>query len=317
MPVGPSTRIRPPTRTYAPYPPVDDPAALGLESTTISSGTGTTIAYHQPQRGSDRATLFLHGAAGSWSTWTPLLRAAHDSGAALPDPVMFDLPGWGGAVGPSHDALTIDSVCELVRAAAAELGYSRWDVVGHSMGGFIAMHLAARWPDEVLSVVTISGTSWSLVDSVHHPVRNVSLLPHFAVLWRIMALLAALGERGRVLVRWMVTARLLRPAVLPLFRHPFHIDEAVITALARDIRPGSFLAAVDITRDYRPDVSWAAISCPITAVTGDRDALLRESDLERLTRLLPSSRTLVITDCGHFAQIEQPDALLEVIVASR
>ncbi len=72
-----------------------------------------------------------------------------------------------------------------------------------------------------------------------------------------------------------------------------------------------------MTRDYDPDGVWASIDCPVTALKGDRDVFVRESDLERLTRLLPSSRTEVIDGCGHFANVERPDAVLAAILASQ
>ena len=306
------------TSTYAPYPLVEDAAALGLHSTVVSRDFGIGVVRHLPERGSDDATIFLHGAAGSWSTWTPVLAAARDAGVVIPDPVLFDLPGWGaGTLNAASDATTIDVVCELVRAAALELGYTRWDVVGHSMGGFIAMHMAARWPEEVLSVVTISGTTWSVVTSVEHPVRRFAVVPGFVMLWRVMVLLAALGAFGRTLVRAMESARLLRPTVFPLFRHPFRVSASVIDALSREVRPRSFVAAVDITRGYDPDAAWAVIACPITAIKGDRDVFVRDSDLKQLTRLLPASETEVIADCGHFANVERPNEVLRAIVASR
>ncbi len=306
------------TGTYAPFPLIEDDAAVGLRRTVVSSELGTTVVRHLPARTSNRATLFLHGAAGSWSTWTPVLLAARGAGVVIPDPVLFDLPGWGAAtLNEASDAATIDVVCELVRAAAFELGYTHWDVVGHSMGGFIAMHMAARWPEEVLSVVTVSGTTWSVIDSAEHPVRSFGAVPGFVMLWRVMALLAALGVVGRALVRGMEAARMLRPAVFPLFRHPFLVAASVIDALSREIRPQSFLAAVDITRGYDPNLAWASIDCPVTAIKGDRDVFVRDSDLEQLRTLLPASRTAIIPDCGHFANVERPLAVLDAIIAIR
>ena len=306
------------TDRYAPYPLVDDAASFGLTSTVVVNSLGSTVTRHLPRRDNARATLFLHGAAGSWTTWTPVLRAARESGSDIPNPILFDLPGWGAAqLDETADATTIDVVCELVRQSALELGYTQWDLVGHSMGGFIAMHMAARWPENVRSVVTVSGTTWSVVDSVRHPVISFGTLPAFVMLWRVMGVLAALGVVGRALVRALDACRLLRLAVVPLFRHPFRVAESVIDALSHEVRPRSFVSAAEITRGYDPSVTWAAIVCPIIAVKGDRDVFVRNSDLISLSRLLPHARTAIIPDCGHFANIERPHAVVQAMMTSR
>ncbi len=286
---------------YAPYPLVADPAAFDLVSTRVQTELGSAVARHRPVREGARATVFLHGAAGSWTTWTPVLLAARDAGVVIHDPVLFDLPGWGeGEL--ADGARTIDAVAELVRATLERLGYTEWELVGHSLGGFLALHLAALWPDSVRSVTMVSGTTWSIIER--------TLAPYVALL-RVMQVLAGLGGVGRALVRGMDRVHLLRPAVFPLFRHPFRVPGTVIDALAREIRPRSFVAASAIAKDYPADRLWASIGCPVTALKGDRDVFVRDDDLARLARLLPQAQTRVIPDCGHFANIERPDEVLE------
>ena len=297
---------------YAPYPLVDDPAAFDLVSTRVNGALGSTVARHPARREGTRATVFLHGAAGSWTTWTPVLRAAREAGAALREPVLFDLPGWGeGDLADS--GRTIDAVCELVRATLLELGYTEWDVVGHSLGGFVALDLAARWPGSVSSVTMVSGTTWSVIESVGRPFARFWRLPGFVSLWRVMQALAGLGRAGRALVRALDRVHLLRPAVFPLFRHPFRVPGTVIDALAREIRPRSFVAAAAIAKGYPADTRWAGIGCPVTALKGDRDVFVRDSDLSRLAALLPHARTRTIDGCGHFANVERPGAVLAAL----
>ena len=186
--------------------------------------------------------------------------------------MLFDLPGWGdGVLIERGDSRTIDTVCELVRVTLVKLGYSQWDLVGHSMGGFIAMHMAALWPGSVASVATVSCTSWGVIASVGNPVRNFALLPGFTTLWQVMRVLRGLGGFGRYLVRGMGRAHLLRVAVLPLFRHGFRVDDTVIESLSREVRPRSFTAAAEIARGYGADGRWSAIRCPVRATKGDRD----------------------------------------------
>lgn len=310
--------ITSPSGRYAPFPLVNDPSEVGLRQTVVSSNLGTVVAHHRPQRATRRATLFLHGAAGSWSTWTPVLLADRATGGAIGDPVLVDLPGWGAAtLNEGQDVATLDAVCELVRSAALELGYAQWDLVGHSMGGFIALHMAARWPDEVRSVVTVSGTTWSVVEAVAQPVRGFGTLPGFVMLWRVMTILAGLGAIGLAIVRAMRAARVLRLAVAPLFRHPLVVGGSVVDALSREIRPRAFLAAVDVTRGYDPGGTWASIDCPVTAIKGDQDVFVRDFDLQRLSRLLPAARAIVIPDCGHFANVERPHSVLDALLANR
>ena len=297
---------------YAPHPLVADPAAFDLVSTRVRNDLGSTVARHRAIREGTRATVFLHGAAGSWTTWTPVLLAARDAGVALHEPVLLDLPGWGeGEL--ADTSRTIEAVCELVRATMLELGYTEWDVVGHSLGGFVALHMAVLWPSSVSSVAMVSGTTWSVIESVGHPFARFSTLPGFVSLWRVMQALAGLDRVGRALVHGMDAAHLLRPAVLPLFRHPFRVPGTVIDALAREIRPRSFTAAAAIAKGYPADTLWASIGCPVAALKGDRDVFVRDDDLTRLTALLPHARTVIVADCGHFANIERPEAVLELI----
>lgn len=302
------------TEPYAPFELMSDAASLGLTVTTVSSSLGTCVARHPSRRSSTRATLFLHGAAGSWTTWTPLLQAAETDHIELGDIVVFDLPGWGDAQlteGSVEDP--VFAICSLVKDMAEELGYTEWDLVGHSLGGFIALHMASIWPQAVLSVGMVSGTTFSIIHSVEHPVRRFRELPGFTMLWRVMQFLAVLGPAGTALVRGIDAIGLLRPATFPLFRHWKSMPRSQGTALAREIRPRSFATAARVTRGYDADSRWATIECPVRAVKGDRDIFVTGEDLEHLGRLVPSSTCSIIPDCGHFGNVERPRAVLKAL----
>ena len=87
----------------------------------------------------------------------------------------------------------------------------------------------------------------------------------------------------------------------------------MIDALAREVRPRSFVAAAAIAKGYRADARWVGIACPVTALKGDRDVFVRDSDLARLRAVLPQARTLTVADCGHFANVERPGAVLRAL----
>jgi pimeloyl-ACP methyl ester carboxylesterase len=298
---------------YAPYGLGPDAASLGLRESRVSSTLGTAVAHSRKTGRSTRATIFLHGAAGSWTTWTPLLQAADAAKVTIANPLLLDLPGWGDAtLTEDGDRSMLDALCSLVKATAEDLGYTEWDLVGHSMGGFVAMHMAAIWPECVLSVSTISATSWSIMAAAEHPVRRFFRMPGFILLWRGMQAMSHLGPFGSSLAASLDRMHMLRGAVRPLFRHTARIPANVISALGTEVRPKSFSLAVTMGETYDPSARWAGIDCPVRAIKGDRDVFSRPSDFEQLAEILPDSTGQAIDDCGHFAQIERPH---EVLVA--
>ena len=307
------------TPAYAPFPLETDAASLGLSETVVylrsAAGPGPrVVARHRPVRTSNRATIFLHGAAGSWTTWTPMLAAAEDAGITIVNPVLFDLPGWGDATPePGAAPLTLEIVCELVKDMALELGYTEWDIVGHSLGGFIALHMASIWPQSVHSVALVSGTTWSVIDSVAHPWRGLRVIPGFVLLRFFMRLLAPIQPAALAAVRGLRAVGVLRLASFPLFRHLSQVDESVIRALATELRPRSFVTAGDVTRGYDADAQWSRIECQVHATKGDGDVFVTDADLERLERVVRRVTTTVIADCGHFGNVEQPSAVLAAL----
>jgi pimeloyl-ACP methyl ester carboxylesterase len=277
----------------------------------VSNAVGTIVARSVRTSRARRATIFLHGAAGSWTTWTPVLLAAESESIAIANPVLLDLPGWGdGELTAEGEHNPIDAISSLVKASAEALGYTEWDLVGHSMGGFIALHMAAKWPECVLSVAVISPTSWSVIDATEHPVTSFRRLPGFVMLWRVMQLLAAIGPVGRATAKALDTAHLLRAAVFALFRYPRRVPASVISALSIEVRPRSFAAAVQLARGYNPSARWASIDCPVSVVRGDHDLFATTGDLERIGQILPASHRETLVNCGHFANVERPREVL-------
>jgi pimeloyl-ACP methyl ester carboxylesterase len=299
---------------YGPFELVTEPAVLDLVTTTATSSLGSCVARHPAERRSPRATLFLHGAAGSWTTWTPMLLAARELGIELGDTVLLDLPGWGSAeLSKEADGHTVDAISSLVKAIAEQLGYTEWDIVGHSLGGFVALHMAAVWPEAVLSVGMVSGTTFSVIESVAHPVSRFFEIPGFTLLWRVMQFLAAIGPAGPRLVRRLFAIGLLRPLTFPLFRHWRRVPRSQAAALAVELRPHSFVAAANATRGYDAEGLWDRISCPVRASRGDRDVFVTARDLERLGDVVPHSVRTTVADCGHFGNVERPAATLAAL----
>ncbi|HEY8591122.1 MAG TPA: alpha/beta fold hydrolase, partial [Naasia sp.] len=111
---------------------------------------GIPVVVRTGEQDEGPATILLHGAAGSWTTWTPLLQAAERQGAPLANLVIPDLPGWGETPSAGGSVREVADLGDLVAGIAEALGFASWTVAGHSLGGFLALDLAARRPDETV-----------------------------------------------------------------------------------------------------------------------------------------------------------------------
>jgi len=303
-----------PDNAYSPYPLCTEPSRLGLGTSWIPTGLGPVTVRHG-RRGGAVATILLHGAAGSWTTWTPLIRAADAAGRPLTDLVIPDLPGWGDTPLPHDESVeSIEALATAVADIARALGYDRWQVIGHSLGGFVALELAASAPAQTVQVGLVSATTYSVIASARHPLSRFTLLPSFTALLGVMRVLSCWGAGGRGLVAGLHRLGLLRPLVTPLFARVGQIDASVIAALATEARPRSFALAADRAARYDADRSWARVRCPVLSVHGDHDVFVRASDDTRMAAVIGGLRVRVFAGTGHFAHVERPAETLHAVL---
>ncbi|MFE5838169.1 alpha/beta fold hydrolase [Arthrobacter sp. NPDC056493] len=271
-----------------------------------------TVRVQQGSGGGDPASgtpvVYLHGAAGTWTTFRALLPREPDA-----DRVLIDLPGWGESIADVRlEDFSVEAMGRAVVEILDSLGYRRWNLVGHSMGGFLALHLAARWPDRAAGVAAISATTFGVSAAVRHPVRSLSGLPAFVrTLWAMRSM-AALGPAGPALIRAVAATPVMGPLLSPLFADPAAVPGQVIRGLGHDARPASFWRAARAVALYDFG-QWRSIRCPVLATRGDRDVFTPPSDLLRLSDLVPHVRLVTIPRCGHFANIEQPERVLRLL----
>ena len=275
---------------------------LGPCTVRVQQGTGGLPP------GSGTPDVYLHGAAGSWTTFRALL-----SGAPARDRVLIDLPGWGeSTAGARLEHFSIEVMGRAVTGVLDALGYRRWNLVGHSMGGFLALHIAAAWPERTASVGAISATTFGVADAVRRPLRSLPRFPLFVGMLLLLRSMAALGPAGPALVRVIGATPGMGPLMSPFFADPAAIPAGVIRGLGQDARPVSFSAAARAAAHYDFG-QWHGIRCPVLATRGDRDVFTPPSDLVRLGEIVPHVQLVTIPRCGHFANIEQPEHVRQLL----
>ncbi|MFD5276103.1 alpha/beta fold hydrolase [Pseudarthrobacter sp. NPDC058362] len=212
--------------------------------------------------------------------------------------------------------LSIEAMGHAVTDVLNSLNYTRWNLVGHSMGGFLALHIAAAWPEQTASAAAISPTTFAVSEAAREPLRSLPRFPAFVGMMLIMRTLAALGPAAPALVGAVGATPLMKLLMAPFFADPRGISAGVIRRLGHDVRPAGFSAAARAVAHYDFD-RWRGIRCAVLATRGESDVFTPSSDLDRLAATAPATapvvRAVAIQHCGHFANLEQPEKVLRLL----
>ncbi|HZT91558.1 MAG TPA: alpha/beta fold hydrolase [Gaiellaceae bacterium] len=256
----------------------------GLRPRTVSV-RGVELRVYEG--GDGPSTLLIHGYGGSawnFSELAPLL-----AGRRL---VVPDLPGHGGSAplpaAPSVAAFA-DALAPLLDGPA--------DVLGHSMGGLVALRLAERHPQLVRRVLLAAPAGISSTS-------RISEL--FVALVGLVQPGRLAGRRVELIAR---SSRLRRLVFGPLeVSNPDVLTERAVRGLLlgptihSDVRTaGAALVADDPRRDLE------RVRCPALVLFGARDRQVPVADGFEYARRLRAPLRL-IPDCGHLLVVERPDA---------
>lgn len=112
-----------------------------------------SISYYV-RRGSGQTVLYLHGLGTSKEDFAPSHMRKEFEDYNL---VSFDFPGCGQSTYPFSDALEIDDLLAITSLVVEQLNLDRFHLIGHSMGGLIALLYSRAFTDRVLSFVNVEG----------------------------------------------------------------------------------------------------------------------------------------------------------------
>jgi pimeloyl-ACP methyl ester carboxylesterase len=251
------------------------------------------------RRGAGAPLVLLHALGSSRHAWDPVIAAISDHF----DVIAVDLPGFGDSP-PLPDAVT-PTPAALAAAIADALdtaGVRRPHVLGNSLGGWIALELAALRPLASLTLLSPAGL-WPRNTPVY---CRISLR---ATRWLTTHISRVLNQvvnyrLGRILVLGQSHGR-------PARMSPAQA-RAAIRAMANCVGFEATLTAT-IYRRYAPR---APLNLPVTVAFGSRDRILLRRQWRR-TDMLPSHSDLVqLPHCGHIPMADDPAAITRLITRS-
>lgn len=248
--------------------------------------------------------ILLHGMAGSAATWNTVMpRLGRTCQVIAPD-----LLGHGKSAKPLAGDYSLGSYASGVRDLMVCLGIDRATVVGHSLGGGVALQFAYQFPErcERLALVSSGGLGTEV-----HAVLRLATLPGFAYLLQALSTsqLVALGNGvGRLLQR--VGLRAGTDAEQAWRSFASFSDPATRAAFIKTIR--SVIAAGG-QRVSALDRLYLAAEMPMLIVWGERDPIIPAHHGEAAAAAAPGARLVTFPRVRHFPHRERPQQFLEVV----
>lgn len=244
------------------------------------------------EAGADRAgtpLMLVHGAGASSLVWLGVLRRLGRRRRV----VAVDLPGHGRSEGPPCE--TLGECVEAVRGLAGALGLARFALVGHSLGGAIALALAADPPGTLMG------------GHPPHPasVATLALVATGARLPVDEAFVALLDARPRRAVE-RLAARGFSPRADAESARRF-------AAGLLDTPPAVTRADFAICRDVDLRARLPEVRCPTLVIAGADDLLVAPSASEELARGIAGARLCVVRDAGHMPFVEAEEEFCAVL----
>jgi pimeloyl-ACP methyl ester carboxylesterase len=256
---------------------------------------GHRVCYRRIGQGP--AILLIHGITSSSSNWGPVAtRLAPRYTVIAPD-----LLGHGNSAKPRGD-YSMGAFASGARDLMVALDIPRATVIGHSLGGGVAMQFAYQFPEfaERLALVSSGGLGAEV-----HSLLRAATIPGAEVVIPLLAsqrVLSAGRAVGRALDRVGIK---LGNDVLEMARgHASLGDRETRSAFVHTLR-----ASVDPSgqRVRATDRLYLAAQLSVLIIWGARDRIIPLSHGERAHELIPGSRFEVFERSGHFPHLDEPE----------
>jgi len=262
---------------------------------------GREIAFRS--EGEGPAILLIHGMAGSSETWEPAIERLRGVATVIAP----DLPGHGGSAKPRGD-YSLGALANSLRDLLVVLGHDRATIVGHSLGGGVAMQFAYQFPDRCERLVLVS--AGGLGREVHGLLRALSAPGAEYVL--ALATAPALLRTGAAVTGWLNKIGLrTAPALAEVMRSYSALGDAETRVAFFD----TLRAVIDLggQRVSATDRLYLASEVPTLIVWGDHDPFIPVEHGRTAAGAIAGSHLEIFDGSGHFPHRDDPDRFAELL----
>ena len=272
---------------------------MALAETTAAKTmiTRHTILYqdiqlHYRKVGVGAATLLIHGFGEDGNVFNQAIKHLPEKGTLL----IPDLPGSGESeIWPAAEPSLNDFALAL-NAILENEGIEKCSVMGHSMGGYIALAFAEQFPEKIVALGLLHSTAYA--DSTERIQKRKQAIDFI--------------EREGA-------AAFLRISLPGLFAPAFREQgKAEIESLLTSMKQVSPKTLIQYYRAMmkRPDSSklLASAPYPVMFIIGQEDEIVKDSDTLQVANITANAYIHVLNNVGHMSMLEAPESFANLLL---
>jgi pimeloyl-ACP methyl ester carboxylesterase len=235
--------------------------------------------------------VFLHGIGGRASAWHAIQQICAAAGYGS---LAWDMPGYGGS--PAIDPYTFEGLANALLALMDKQGVQKTVLVGHSMGGMVALQMWAQ-----------------------HPVRVAGLV--------LAASSPAFGQGSGDFQRAFVAQRLapiqagqsmadVAETLVPTMVAPGYAGPGLAQAKScmSAISPDTYKAALSALVQFEQRGALPTITVPTLCIAAEHDRTAAPSVVQRMAEKIPKAQFQCMPDVGHLLTFEQPGSFANALL---
>lgn len=236
--------------------------------------------------------VFLHGIGGRATGWARVQRACAQAGYAS---LAWDMPGYGQS--PFIDPYDFDGLADALALLLDARGLQKAVLVGHSLGGMVALQMWARHPERVAALVLAASSP-----AFGHGSGDFQ---QAFIAQRLAPL-----EAGKSMAE--VAEGLVPTMVAPGFDGP---GLAQAKACMGAITPAAYKAALGALVQFEQRQALPTIGVPTLCMAAEHDRTAAPTVVQRMAEKIPNAQYQCLTGVGHLLTFEQPDNFAQAVLS--
>ena len=245
-----------------------------------------------PTEASKPVLVFLHGIGGRASGWASIQQACANAGYSS---LAWDMPGYGDS--PLIDPYDFDGLADALTQLLDAHGLQKAVLVGHSLGGMVALQMWARHPERVAGLVLAASSP-----AFGHGSGDFQ---QAFVAQRLAPLEAGKSMRD-------VAEGLVPSMVAPGFDGPGLAQAKVCMG---SITPAAYKAALGALVQFEQRAILPSITVPTLCIAAEHDRTAAPTVVQRMADKIPNAQYQYLSGVGHLLTFEQPDSFAQTLLS--